>query len=142
LLINELNHRVKNSLVTVQSIVMQTLRGSPAAAATSEALTNRILALAKAHDILTRESWEGAELNDVIVQAVRPHGDTERFVCRGPSVWLPPSLSLTLSLALHELATNAAKYGSLSAAAGSVAITWDVQEDRKRLVLRWTEKPG
>jgi two-component sensor histidine kinase len=142
LLINELNHRVKNTLVTVQSIVMQTLRGSPTTAATSEALTNRLLALAKAHDILTRESWEGAELKDVILQAVGPHGDAERFDCEGPSVWLPPSLSLALSLALHELATNASKYGSLSAAQGSVAITWDVDDKRSRLVLRWTEKNG
>jgi two-component sensor histidine kinase len=142
LLINELNHRVKNTLVTVQSIIMQTLRGSTATAATTEALTNRILALAKAHDILTRESWEGAELKDVILQAVRAHGEAEKFDCEGPSVWLPPSLSLALSLALHELATNASKYGSLSTPQGSVAISWSVDDAQSRLRLRWSEKNG
>ncbi|HEX8167631.1 MAG TPA: HWE histidine kinase domain-containing protein [Beijerinckiaceae bacterium] len=144
LLVHELNHRVKNTLATVQSIAVQTLRGSASTAEASEALTDRLMALAKAHDALTRESWEGAALHEIVEAATSPHGGRDRFAVDGPSVWLSPALSLSLALSLHELATNGAKYGALSAAGGSVTIAWEVVDrlGDARLRLRWTEHGG
>lgn len=140
LLINELNHRVKNTLATVQSIALQTLRGAASTAEARDALSDRLVALAKVHDVLTRESWEGADLRDIVANATEPHGGAERFSLDGPPVWLSPALSLSLSLALHELATNAAKYGALSHEGGRVTIAWQVAE--ARLTLRWAESDG
>jgi two-component sensor histidine kinase/PAS domain-containing protein len=144
LLINELNHRVKNTLASVQSIALQTLRGAGAATEIREALTARLVALARAHDVLTRESWEGAGLHDIVAGATSPYGGPDRFRVGGPSVWLTPSLSLSLALALHELATNAAKYGALSAERGTVAVTWEIADALRipRLTLRWVEHGG
>ncbi|HEX8666503.1 MAG TPA: HWE histidine kinase domain-containing protein [Beijerinckiaceae bacterium] len=144
LLVHELNHRVKNTLATVQAIAVQTLRGAASTTEASEALTDRLMALAKAHDALTRESWEGAELHEIVEAATSPHGGRNRFDVEGPSVWLSPALSLSLALSLHELATNAAKYGALSTAGGLVAITWEVVDPRgdARLRLRWIERGG
>ncbi len=144
LLINELNHRVKNTLATVQSIALQTMRGAVSMAEARDALSDRLVALAKVHDVLTSESWEGAELRDIVAGATGPHGGAERFVTAGPPVWLTPSLSLSLSLALHELATNAAKYGALSTGNGSVTVSWNVagEGDMSRLTLRWAEQGG
>ena len=144
LLVHELNHRVKNTLATVQAIAVQTLRGAASTTEASKALTERLMALAKAHDALTRESWEGAELHEIVEAATDPYGGRNRFAVAGPSVWLSPALSLSLALSLHELATNAAKYGALSTAAGAVAITWEVVDPRMdaRLKLRWIERGG
>ena len=144
LLINELNHRVKNTLASVQSIALQTLRGASSLQEAREALSDRLVALAKAHDMLTRESWEGAELHDIVAGAISAHGGPNRFVIKGPPVWLTPALSLSLALALHELATNAAKYGALSNENGSVAISWEVADPlgEPRLTLRWAERGG
>ena len=144
LLINELNHRVKNTLATVQSIALQTLRGASSIADAQAALTDRLIALAKAHDVLTRESWEGAELHDIVFQAIAPHGGRDRFAIKGPPVRLAPSISLTLALALHELATNAAKYGALSVEGGAVTISWEIKNDtvEPKVRLRWSERGG
>jgi PAS domain S-box-containing protein len=144
LLINELNHRVKNTLATVQSIAMQTLRAPASTQDALKAFTDRLLALAKAHDVLTRESWEGADLRDIVMGAVEAHGGANRFAISGPPVWLKPSLSLSLALALHELATNAAKYGALALEGGSVAITWEASDTPEEwsLTLKWVERGG
>jgi two-component sensor histidine kinase/PAS domain-containing protein len=144
LLINELNHRVKNTLATVQSIALQTLRGAASIPDAQAALTDRLIALAKAHDVLTRESWEGAELHDIVLDAIAPHGGRDRFVVNGPPVRLAPSLSLTLALAFHELATNAVKYGALSAEAGTVRISWEVKDDiiEQKVRVWWVERGG
>ena len=144
LLIHELNHRVKNTLATVQSIALQTLRGATSMPEARDALTERLIALARAHDVLTSESWEGAELHDIVAGAIGPHAGRDRFRVHGPPVRLSPSLSLSLALALHELATNAAKYGALSTDAGSVEITWQLAHagGAPRLRLRWVERGG
>jgi two-component sensor histidine kinase/PAS domain-containing protein len=144
LLINELNHRVKNTLASVQSIALQTLRGAGASADMREALDSRLVAFAKAHDVLTRESWEGAGLHEIVAGATGPYGGRDRFLVSGQPVWLAPSVSLSLALALHELATNAAKYGALSAERGTVSVSWEVAGPlhAPRLKLRWVERGG
>jgi PAS domain S-box-containing protein len=149
LLIHELNHRVKNTLATVQSIASQSLRGldGPAADAARAAFEARLLALARVHDVLTRESWEGAELGTVVADAIRPLDASEpgrsRFDVEGPPLRLPPRVALSIAMALHELGTNAVKYGALSNESGRVAIAWSVARGPEtRLTLRWSESGG
>jgi PAS domain S-box-containing protein len=146
LLINELNHRVKNTLATVQSITSQTLRNAATAQNAKGALEGRLLALSRTHDVLTRENWESAELREIVEQAVEPYrGQGEdRLHLEGPLVRLPPRMALALAMALQELATNAVKYGALSNATGSVRIIWEVddRQDPSRLHLRWEETGG
>jgi two-component sensor histidine kinase len=142
LLINELNHRVKNTLATVQSMAAQTFRRvpDPEARANFEA---RLLALAKTHDILTRESWESASILDIVSASIEPYvGDsaTAHFRVHGPAMRLPPNIVLPLSMALHELCTNAVKYGALSARSGYVEITWET--DASTVQLKWVEAGG
>lgn len=146
LLINELNHRVKNSLATVQAIAQQTLSRPDVPEDARRAFAERLHALARAHDVLTEESWEGAELSEVVASALNPYGGkaASHFHIEGPSVRLAPRVALSLVMALHELATNAAKYGALSHSGGRVEIVWEVEEhgDARRLRLRWEEKDG
>ncbi len=148
LLINELNHRVKNTLATVQSLAAQAARAEDPRAGHA-AFVDRLMALSRAHDVLTSEQWVGAELAAAARVALEPFGgdDGDRFRLRGPAVRLAPQEALALSMALHELATNAAKYGSLSVAGGHVELTWDVSDERDperpaRLSLCWQERGG
>jgi PAS domain S-box-containing protein len=117
LLIHELNHRVKNTLATVQSIAVQSLRRAASPEAARQVFTDRLIALSKAHDVLTAENWEGADLHDVVLGAVEPFRSAaqHRFLVSGPPVRLTPKTALALAMAFHELGTNAAKYGALSA---------------------------
>ncbi|CAN7363533.1 PAS domain-containing protein [Phenylobacterium sp. LjRoot225] len=142
LLINELNHRVKNTLATVQSIAAQTLRSAPDLPSAREVFEARLVALAAAHDLLTAESWRGARLTDVAATAMAPFETMHRpqIIRSGPPVWLAAHRALALSLALHELATNAAKYGALSVPEGRVTIRWSVSGDELRLL--WIEEGG
>jgi PAS domain S-box-containing protein len=146
LLVNELNHRVKNTLATVQSISAQTFRGDAASAPARDAFEARIMALSRAHDVLTRENWEGAALQEIVDQAVAPYAGTTgspRILIEGPHVRLQPRTALALAMALQELATNALKYGALSTAAGRVEIRWTLEEaDIPRLRLIWEEIGG
>jgi PAS domain S-box-containing protein len=146
LLIHELNHRVKNTLATVQSIASQTLRNALTMQDAKEALEGRLIALARAHDVLTKESWEGAELKDIVGQAVAPYTSRgeNRLHVSGPEVRLSPRMALALAMALQELATNAVKYGALANATGAIRITWDVEPalPKPRLRLRWEESGG
>ncbi len=156
LLVNELNHRVKNSLATIQAIAAQTFHAARSLPQAQEAFSARIVALAEAHDLLTRENWEGADLADLLSRLEVLHGGVlregiRRFVFDGPSVRLSPRMALSLSMALHELATNAVKYGALSSLDGQVRIAWKVtpagapantQGGHPRLSLTWTETGG
>jgi PAS domain S-box-containing protein len=140
LLLGELNHRVKNTLAAVQAVIGQTLRNAPDLETARRALDGRLVTLAKAHDILTRQNWEGADLAEVIAQAIEAHGRPGRFTVTQPDERLTPKAALALSMALHELCTNAAKYGALSTEAGSVGI--EVSEAGDKLRIVWRERGG
>jgi PAS domain S-box-containing protein len=145
--LDELNHRVKNTLTTVQSIASQTLRTTETPAQFKEAFEGRLLALSKTHNLLTRKSWREAELRDVAEQELAPYrkqGD-ERVTLNGPNVRLPARYAINLGLVLHELVTNAAKYGALSTNAGRLDMNWTVVENEDRpdqLRIHWTESGG
>jgi len=139
LLLDELNHRVKNTLANVQSIAAQTLRGNPDPKAFRETFEARILALSATHDILTASNWRGAQLRDVLAVEFGPYGP-ERYRFDGPDVALSANEALTLGLLFHELTTNAAKYGALSCAEGCVRIRWTAEHGE--LALTWTEQGG
>jgi PAS domain S-box-containing protein len=142
MLINELNHRVKNTLATVQSIAAQTLRAAPTVATAREVFESRLVALASAHDLLTAQGWRGARLADVAATAMAPFESAGRpqIVRSGADVWLSAQQALALNLALHELATNAAKYGALSTAMGRVRLSWT--SCAGELKLLWVEEDG
>jgi two-component sensor histidine kinase len=143
LLLNELNHRVKNTLSTVQSIALQTARQTEAPTAFVDAFEGRLLSLSKTHSALINEDWEGAELREVLESELLHYGEG-RFVLEGPSVMLPPRAALALGLVIHELATNASKYGALSTPSGRVTVAWsvDASQEPPRLRLDWTERGG
>jgi len=146
LLIHELNHRVKNILAMVQAICAQTLSNAATPEGAQQALDQRLQALARAHDVLTRESWHGAELTDIIAGAVAPYEASPglRIRTSGQPVRLEPKAAVTLALVLHELATNAVKYGALSAEEGWVSLDWSVTPDPDGLDLQltWAEHGG
>jgi PAS domain S-box-containing protein len=146
LLLNELNHRVKNTLSTVQALVTQTARSCTTAAEFRSRFEPRLLALSAAHDRLTRNEWLGVRLEEIVEEELGVHRTDDRsLTAEGPSLVLPPKTSLSLSLALHELATNAAKYGSLSVPGGAVAVTWEFEDgaDGARLLrIAWRESGG
>jgi two-component sensor histidine kinase len=144
LLIEELNHRVKNTLAVLQSIATQTFR--TASRAEREKFEGRLGALAEAHNLLSEEKWKGAELREVIARVLQPYllNTPERVRMFGPQVPLSPRLAVVLSMIVHEIATNAAKYGALSNDTGTVAVDWETIEesDGRRLRLIWTEAGG
>ncbi len=145
LLIDEINHRVKNTLATVQSFASQSLRNATTVSEARATFEARLLALSKSHDVLTREHWEGADLIEVVSGAIAPYrgsGGQRRFKIEGKPLRLHPKAVLALSLAFHELATNAVKYGSLSTDAGSVAISWQVDPQTRQFELTWRESGG
>ena len=148
MLIDELNHRVKNTLATVQSIVSQALRNGSDPEVIREAVESRLFALSRSHDLLSRENWKGAGLRDLVEGALEPfavaNGRSERFVIAGKNIRLPANEALALGIAFHELATNAVKYGAFSNEAGSILLTWAVEPmpEGDRLILRWQEKNG
>jgi two-component sensor histidine kinase len=140
LMINELNHRVKNTLFTVQSLARQSL-GRPADTPGLQAFNERIMALARAHDLLTQSVWEGADLQAILEETLQPYQG--RTVLAGPPVALTPNAALALSMVFHELGTNAVKYGALSAPEGTVTVVWHVDPlAPHRLTLHWEERGG
>jgi PAS domain S-box-containing protein len=149
LLLAELNHRVKNALAAAQSVASQTARTTTGSTDFLAAFQARLLALAQAHDLLTREAWRGASLGEVIRRTLAPHAgrDADPAVAlQGPDVRLRPEAAIALHMALHELATNAAKHGALSAPGGRVDVTWrrvgGAQDGGIALELRWRESGG
>lgn len=143
LLNHELSHRLKNTMAMVVSIAHQTLR-SVSERGPVEAFEKRIQALASAHDLLLRKDWTAADLRSVCREVLGTAAEARRFTLDGPDVALGPSAALSASLLLHELATNAAKYGSLSGEEGEVKVRWWIDGDAGEpgLVLRWREHGG
>lgn len=142
LLLDELNHRVKNTLATVQAMATQTLKGADAAA--RDTFLARLFALSGQHDLLTLDNWEGTTLEGVVRRALRPwreEGRT-RFEVQGPAVHLHPKRALALGMAFHELAANAARYGALSNEDGMVRVSWKLDPDSQMVKLRWEEEGG
>ena len=146
LLINELNHRVKNTLATVQSIVTQSLRNATTAPEARDAVEGRLFALSRAHDVLTRENCDGAYLSEMVQHAIEPFQENRgrRFEVSGADIRLPPGIALPIAMALQELGTNAAKYGALSNTTGRIAITWTTQDEAgaPHLTMVWREMDG
>lgn len=145
-LIDELNHRVKNTLATVQSLAAQTLRGSGVGMAARDDFTARLFALSKTHDQLSRAGWESADFKSVVEGIFAPYQlhAGEQVKLHGPSVRLPPQSALLLAMVMHELATNAVKYGSLSVPEGALDVAWTVMSGAadRQLVIEWQESGG
>jgi len=144
LLIEELNHRVKNTLAILQSITTQTFRS--ASRAERETFEGRLGALAEAHNLLSTAKWQGSDLQDVVGRVLQPYllNAPERVRIFGPRVPLSPRLAVVLSMIVHEMATNATKYGALSNEAGTVTLDWEVLDEGQGPTLRmiWTEAGG
>jgi two-component sensor histidine kinase len=144
LLVEELNHRVKNTLAILQAIAVQTFRN--ATRAEREKFEGRLGALAEAHNLLSQEKWRGSGLQDVLDRVLRPYrlNNPERIRMFGPRVPLPPRIAVVLSMIVHEIATNAAKYGALSNDSGTVTLDWEVVDEAAGRTLRliWTETGG
>lgn len=139
-LLDELNHRVKNTLATVQSIARQTLRTAPDLKIANEDLEGRIIALSKAHNLLSRTAWDSTTMADLVDHEFA-HVDRSRLAASGPGVLLNPKASIAIVMVLHELSTNAAKYGTLSVDAGRLDLAWHVESDGD-LVIDWHETGG
>lgn len=138
LLIGELFHRVNNTLATVQAIASQTFTCKTE----KTVFASRLRALSNAHAALAQESWQSTALQSLVWSAVRPHAlpDEGRFVVTGPDLRIQPKAAVALSMAIHELCTNAAKYGALSGESGKVNIHWSAEGDR--FLFRWSESGG
>ena len=144
LIVDESKHRIRNTLATVQAIATQTLHASDEERL---AFVARLSALGRAHDLLSVENWSRAKIGDVVNQALAPFRDKayERFVVEGPEdLWTSSNHASLLTMALHELATNASKYGALANNSGQVRLSWELvsQDQESRLRLCWTESGG
>jgi two-component system CheB/CheR fusion protein len=151
MMLAELNHRVKNTLASVQAIADQTVANAPDLPAFKESFLARLLALSHTHNLLARDAWAGAPLADIIHNELAPYRNDRdartndaRVRLHGEALTLPPKHALALSMALHELATNAGKYGSLSVPGGQVTVTWATltTDQHPWLHLQWTESGG
>lgn len=146
LVMAELNHRVKNTLASVQAIASQTMRYTSSSSEFEQAFTERLRSLAQAHSLLTRTNWEGVDLRDIAESELKPRlGTPDQARIDGPSIILRPKEALSLHLVMHEMCTNAAKYGALSSNRGLVKVAWRVEvneDDQPRLHLVWSESDG
>lgn len=151
LLIRELHHRVKNTLATVQAIVGSTARTASSIDTFYEAFVGRIKSLSHTHSVLTEDTWQTANLHDLLVNELRPYAETEsdgrledRITLDGPTVDLASEIAVPIGMAIHELTTNAAKHGALSNRTGRVSVVWEVQPGGEAgiLVFEWRESEG
>lgn len=146
LLIDELNHRVKNTLAVAQAIAAQTLRTAETPQAFCKEFEGRLLSLSQAHNLLNRSAWSAVPLRELLGQELMPYAapDAERFAIEGEDMEVGPEPAITLSMAFHELATNAATYGALSQPSGRVTVRWTMSgaDAGPRLVLDWHERGG
>jgi two-component system CheB/CheR fusion protein len=145
-LVDELNHRVRNMLTVVISLATQTLRQSKTLPEFADNFMGRVNALAAAYTLLSRDNWTEVPLRDVLLEELRPFIGTDQHEVNiaGPPLFLKPRAALAFGMVVHELVTNAVKYGALSVTAGKVAIAWDIEslDDRDRIVWHWIENNG
>ncbi|WP_246526443.1 HWE histidine kinase domain-containing protein [Plastoroseomonas hellenica] len=144
-LMAEMGHRVRNVLATVQAVAAQTLGNADVSGAVQDTLEKRLCAMARSHDMLVRGGWDGAPLPEIVQGALSPYGGSGHVEASGPPVHLAAGMVEILSLALHELATNAAKHGALSAPEGSVSVCWTLRRtgrDTRLVEIDWLERGG
>jgi PAS domain S-box-containing protein len=144
LLLDELNHRVKNTLASVQSLVVQTAKSARTVTDFRESVEGRIMAMSRAHNQLSQSSWANADLAELVRSGLDPFGATGNVTLDGERVDVDPRCALMLSMAIHELATNAAKYGALSSSAGRLQVSWSIKSGGadKSLRVHWVERDG
>ena len=144
LILEELHHRIKNTLATVTAIAAQSLRTATSIEHGQLAIEGRLIALGRAHDLLLQASWANASLVETIRGAIKPFDDHTgaRFSLDGPEIGITSGAVIALAMTLNELCTNTTKFGALSMPSGRVAITWKIDNDTQRLQLSWTEKGG
>jgi two-component sensor histidine kinase len=144
LILEELHHRIKNTLATVSAIVSQSLRTATSLEHGQQAIEGRLVALGQAHDLLLQARWANADLSNTIRGATEPY-DGEgagRFSISGPAIKITSGAVIAMALTLNELCTNTTKFGALSVPAGSIDIAWKIDEEKQRLELRWSERGG
>ncbi|UZE48285.1 sensor histidine kinase [Rhodopseudomonas sp. P2A-2r] len=144
LILEELHHRIKNTLATVSAIASQSLRNATSIEHGQQAIEGRLLALGRAHDLLLQARWSSASLATIVRGATEPYDSkgSNRFSQHGPSIEITSGAVLALAMTLNELCTNTTKFGALSVPAGRVSIAWSVDEVTERLRLTWTETDG
>lgn len=144
LLIGELHHRVKNTLTTVQAVMNFTLRTTRNMEDFAQGMTGRLSALARSHTLLTDNQWDGADLQKIVCAELEPYDDGDRLTLKGPHFHLPVSVAVPFAMAVHELTTNAVKYGALSVPNGRLAVEWSTEPaaDGTTLQLTWVESNG
>lgn len=144
LILEELHHRIKNTLATVSAIASQSLRNVAGAEHAQHAIEGRLLALGRAHDLLLQARWSSADLGKIVRGATEPFDDPDapKFSIEGPDIQIASGAVIAIAMTLNELCTNTTKFGALSMPDGRVDISWSVDEPAQRLCLTWTEKNG
>ena len=144
LILEEMHHRIKNTLATVSAIATQSLRTATSITLARQAIEGRLMALGRAHDLLMQASWANANLADVVRGAIEPYGgrNAGRFSIDGPDIAISSGAVITLAMTFNELSTNTTKFGALSVPGGRVEITWTIDDGTRRLRLAWNEKDG
>jgi two-component sensor histidine kinase/ActR/RegA family two-component response regulator len=144
LILEEMHHRIKNTLATVSAIATQSLRTATSIMLARQAIEGRLMALGRAHDLLMQASWANASLTDVVRGAIEPFGgrNAGRFSVDGPDIAITSSADITLAMTFNQLTTNTTKFGALSVPGGSVGIAWTIDDGTQRLQLIWTENGG
>ncbi len=144
LIVGELHHRIKNNLATVSAIASQSFRTTTSIEHGQKAMEGRLLALSRAHDLLMQVSWSNASLTRTVSGATEPFDNqgARRFHFNGPDIKVASSAVIALAMTLNELCTNTTKFGALSTPAGSVEVTWTIDDHKQRLHLTWTERGG
>src|SRR4030081_1867101 len=144
LILEELHHRIKNTLATVSAIASQSLRTATDIEHAQHAIESRLLALGRAHDLLLQARWSSASLAHIVRSAIEPYEnqDGARFSISGPDIQVTSGSVIALAMMLNELCTNTTKFGALSVPAGRIEIAWTIDKKPGRLHLTWTEKDG
>jgi len=144
LILEELHHRIKNTLATVHAITSQTLRTAISIEHAEQAIDSRLAALGQAHDLLMKARWANASFTQIVRSAVEPYNSQSagRFSIGGPDISIPSAAVIAFAMTLNELCTNTTKFGALSVASGKVEIAWRIEEEKNRLLFSWTESGG